>query len=305
MDTHYDWQLAVNEAPLKGEMSVLFSGWGKPVEGHYIGPAVHDFYLLHVVLDGEGVFETLGESYSLSAGDAFVIFPDILVRYEASHTKPWSYMWIGFAGEGTEQVLRGIGVTPDHAVIRGCPISRLSREFLRIRRSIGSSSESPALSNLEASAWLRMVLSGIGRVMRNNSDSARHEGQAGVNDDSAANAVMGSGHRSFRSVEQAIRLLTLQFGQYTSVDRIARDLGYHRSHLTKLFKDTTGLSPMQYLFKARMKKAETLLAGDLTVAQVAASVGYNDPLFFTKQFRKWSGESPTSFRKKLAERAGR
>lgn len=300
MDAHYDWQLAVNEAPLKGEMSVLFSGMGKPVEGHYIGPAVHDFYLLHVVLDGEGIFETLGESYSLGAGDAFVIFPDILVRYEASHTKPWSYMWIGFSGEGTEQVLRGIGVTPDNAVIRGCPITRLRREFLRIRRSISSSNESPALSNLEASAWLRMVLSDVGCVMRNN--SAWYEGQAGDNVDPARLAMIGSGHRSFRSVEQAIRLLTLQFGQYTTVDSIARALGYHRSHLTKLFKDTTGLSPMQYLFKVRMKKAETLLASDLTVAQVAASVGYNDPLFFTKQFRKWSGESPTSFRKKLAER---
>lgn len=292
MDTHYEWQLSINEAPLKGEMSVLFSGQGKPVEGHYIGPAVHDFYLLHVVLDGEGVFETLGENYSLSAGDAFVIFPDILVRYEASHTKPWSYMWIAFAGDGAEQVLRGIGVTPDNAVIRGCPITRLRREFLRIRRCIGSN-VSPAVANLEASARLRMVLADLGRVLHSGSI-----GQLGEKDVHSP----GSGYRFFRSVDQAIRLLTLQFGQYTSVDSIARALGYHRSHLTKLFKDTTGLSPMQYLFKVRMKKAETLLASDLTVAQVAASVGYNDPLFFTKQFRKWSGESPTEFRKRLASR---
>jgi AraC-like DNA-binding protein len=111
-----------------------------------------------------------------------------------------------------------------------------------------------------------------------------------------------TGHRSFRSVEQAIRLLTIQFGQHMTVDGIARTLGYHRSHLTKLFKEATGLSPMQYLNKVRMRKAESLLAGDLTVAQVAASVGYNDPLFFTKQFRKWSGQSPTEFRRRLAER---
>ncbi|RIX52346.1 AraC family transcriptional regulator [Paenibacillus nanensis] len=301
METHYEWQLSINEAPLKGEMSVLFSGQGKPVEGHFIGPAVHDYYLLHVVLDGEGVFETLGESYKLSAGDAFVIFPDILVRYEASRTKPWSYMWVAFDGEGTEQMLRGIGIAPDNAVIRACPLTRLRRQFLRIRRSIGASG-TPALSNLEASAWLRMVLTDVGRVLQDGSSGqtgrADHAGMSGER----AVPYSGSGHRSFRSVDQAIRLLTLQFGQYTSIDQIARTLGYHRSHLTKLFKDATGMSPMQYLYKVRMKKAETLLASDLTVAQVAASVGYNDPLFFTKQFRKWSGKSPTAFRKHQAER---
>lgn len=297
MEKHYEWQLLVNDSPLKDDMSVLFSGQAKPMEGHYIGPAVHGYFLLHVVLDGEGTFETLGEKYRLTSGDAFVIFPDILVRYEASGTKPWSYMWIAFKGEGTEQVLRGIGITPGEAVIRRCPLTRLRREFLRVRAAL-SRGGSAALSNLEASARLRLALYDIGRARR-------ADQEAGVENGLAREAEeMRAGHRSYRSVEQAIRLLTLQFGQHTTVDGIARTLGYHRSHLTKLFKEATGMSPMQYLNKVRMKKAEALLAGDLTVAQVAASIGYSDPLFFTKQFRKWSGHSPTEFRRRLAEREG-
>ncbi|MCR2806460.1 AraC family transcriptional regulator [Paenibacillus soyae] len=299
MDKHYEWQLAVNEAPLKGEMSVLFSGQGKPVEGHFIGPAVHDFYLLHVVLDGEGTFETLGETYRLAAGDAFLIFPDILVRYEASGTKPWTYMWIAFEGEGTEQLLRGIGLTPAGAVVRGCRQSRLRREMYCLRTGL-SKADSAALSNLEASARLRQVLHEIGCALRRGRAEGGGTGEHGPADTEG----LPAGHRAFRSVDQAIRLLTLQFGQHTSVDSIARTLGYHRSHLTKLFKEATGMSPMQYLNKVRMKKAETLLAGDLTVAQVAASIGYNDPLFFTKQFRKWSGQSPTEYRRRLTEREG-
>ncbi|MEK3883556.1 AraC family transcriptional regulator [Paenibacillus sp. PL2-23] len=295
MATHYELQVSVNPAPLKGEMSVLFSGQGKPMEGHYIGPAVHDYYLLHIVLDGEGTFETLGEAYRLSQGDAFLIFPDMLVRYEASSTKPWSYMWVGFGGEGTEQVLRSIGITPGRPVVRGCALAKLRREVLRLRACL-TRGESPALSNLEASARLRLVLSELGGPLlaAERGNPADDEGAGG----------MATGGRSFHSVEQAIRLLTMQFGQHTTVDGIARALGYHRSHLTKLFKEATGMSPMQYLTKVRMKKAEALLASDLTVAQVAASIGYNDPLFFTKQFRKWSGQSPTAFRKKLAGGGG-
>src|SRR4051794_3984939 len=94
VEQHLSFTINVNAAPLKGEMSVLFNGKAQPVMGHFIGPAVHDYYLIHIVLDGEGVFETLGESYRCEAGDAFVIFPDILVKYEASMSNPWQYMWV-------------------------------------------------------------------------------------------------------------------------------------------------------------------------------------------------------------------
>lgn len=281
METHYSHSLSINAAPLRGEMSVLFSGKGQPVEGHFIGPAVHDYYLIHIVLEGEGVFETLGETYPCTAGDAFVIFPDILVKYEASMSKPWQYMWIGFSGEIVEASLSSIGITPDRAVIRGCSLQTMKRMFRSLRKSMERTAY-PALANMEAAGWLRLILYELGLL---------HPMEE------AESSALQS--RSYRQIDQAIRLLSLQYGQQLSIEGIARTLGYHRAHLTRLFKEATGLSPMQYLFKVRMKKAEELLEGDLTIAQVSASVGYNDPLFFTKQFRKWSGQSPTEFRRAL------
>lgn len=280
METHHRISISINSAPLKGEMSVLFSGKGEPVEGHFIGPAVHNYYLIHIVLDGEGMFETLGETYPCKAGDVFVIFPDILVKYEASMSNPWQYMWVAFSGDIVEASLSSIGITPDRAVIRGCSLPAMKRMFRSLRKSV-ERTDYPELGNMEASGWLRLIMYELGRL---------HQTEGKVN---------AQPSRSYRQIDQAIRLLSLQYGQPLSIEEIARTLGYHRAHLTRLFKEATGLSPMQYLFKVRMKKAEELLEGELTIAQIAASVGYNDPLFFTKQFHKWSGQSPTEFRRVL------
>ncbi|OBZ13895.1 hypothetical protein A7975_09245 [Bacillus sp. FJAT-26390] len=281
LESHHSLSLSINAAPLKGEMSVLFSGKGQPVAGHFIGPAVHDYYLIHIVLDGEGMFETLGKAYSLKKGDAFVIFPDILVKYEASMSNPWKYMWVAFSGEIVESSLSSIGITPDQGVICDCSLPVMQKMFRSMRRSM-EKTNAPALGNMESSGWLRLILHELGRLHLTESTAAD---------------VPAS--RSYRQIDQAIRLLSLQYGQQLSIESIARTLGYHRAHLTRLFKEATGLPPMQYLFKVRMKKAEELLEGELTIAQIATSVGYNDPLFFTKQFHKWSGQSPTDFRKNM------
>lgn len=281
METHHRITMSINTAPLKGEMSVLFSGIGEPVAGHFIGPAVHDYYLIHIVLDGEGTFETLGKTYSCSAGDAFIIFPDILVKYEASLHNPWKYTWVAFSGDIVEASLSSIGITPDLAVIRGFSLPTIYRMFRKIRKGM-EKTNAPALGNMEASGWLRLIFHELGRM---NLTRITEE------------IVPES--RSYRQIDQAIRLISLQYGQQLSIEGIAQTLGYHRAHLTRLFKDATGLPPMQYLQKVRMKKAEELLEGELTIAQIASSVGFNDPLFFTKQFHKWSGQSPTEFRKSL------
>ncbi|MDQ8737642.1 AraC family transcriptional regulator [Paenibacillus sp. LHD-38] len=281
METHQSFSLSLNRAPLKGEMSVLFSGKGRPVGGHFIGPAVHDYFLIHIVLDGEGTFETLGKAYPCKAGDAFVIFPDILVKYEASISCPWSYMWVAFSGEIVESALSSIGITPDFSVIKGCSLPAMQKLFRSIRKSMEKTNV-PALGNMEASGWLRLLLHELGSMYPTGNS-------AGSTPES----------HSYRQIDQAVRLMSLQYGQQLSIEGIARTLGYHRAHLTRLFKEATGLPPMQFLYKVRMKKAEELLEGELTIAQIAASVGYNDPLFFTKQFHKWSGQSPTDFRRAL------
>lgn len=53
---HYHFTAGFNLAPDEIDLTVLFSGEGNPVPGHKMGPSVHDYFLIHTVLDGKGCF---------------------------------------------------------------------------------------------------------------------------------------------------------------------------------------------------------------------------------------------------------
>ena len=63
---------------------------------HNFGPAMHPAWLLHYVISGHGTFIIDGNTFSLGAGDIFVIPPYHEVHYFADELDPWHYMWIGY-----------------------------------------------------------------------------------------------------------------------------------------------------------------------------------------------------------------
>lgn len=67
--------------------------------GHIWGPASVPHVLIHKILRGHGVFQARNQTYHLTAGDAFIIMPGEIARWEADANDPWSYQWIGFLGE--------------------------------------------------------------------------------------------------------------------------------------------------------------------------------------------------------------
>lgn len=77
-------------------------------------------------------------------------------------------------------------------------------------------------------------------------------------------------------------------------------LSYKR--LAAVFKAETGQTMQQYHDRIKMAEAEKLLCSTMmTVAEISVSVGYSDPLYFSRRFRKLTGKSPTGFRRKAAE----
>lgn len=67
------------------------------------------------------------------------------------------------------------------------------------------------------------------------------------------------------------------------------------SGLTAAFRRATGLPPKRYLTTMRMRRATTLLEGtDHTVAEVARMVGYDNPLYFSRLYRSYTGLPPSA-----------
>lgn len=284
---HQYFSAGMNPTPHKDELAILFSGEGRPNGLHSIGPAIHDYYLIHTVLAGQGQFVIRDKSYSCSTGDTFIIFPGELFFYQASKEQPWHYLWVGFTRHGASALMDVLGVSPDQPVIRDSVNPQIKSYYDQLQSCFQSNLQSD-LANLAAGGWLRLLLQEFAL--------AQHK----------LNIILPTLDSSIdRVVKQAIQFLTLQFTQTISIDQLSSMLGYHRTHLSKLFKQTTGLSPMQYLLKIRMQRAELLLASSITIDQVASSVGFSDALYFSRKFRKWKGQSPTEYRNTLRNKPKR
>jgi AraC-like DNA-binding protein len=282
MNPEHDYfSLGMNPSPADGELTVLFSGEGKPQRLHGIGPAIHDYYLIHTVLGGEGVFIIRDQEYHCSLGDTFIIFPGELFSYKADGFQPWHYIWVSFVGHGAAELMGTLGVSPEQPIIHASLNPKIRGYYNELYHCFKSNNP-PELSNLEAGGWVRLLLQQFGLAKLKLNDVK-------LTLDTTIDHV----------IKQAIQYLTLQFTQPISIEHMSNMLGYHRAHLCKLFKQATGLSPTQYLLRIRMQRAELLLATSMTIDQVASSVGYSDALYFSRKFHKWRGQSPSAYRNTL------
>ncbi|CAN5463978.1 two-component regulator propeller domain-containing protein [soil metagenome] len=81
-----------------------------------------------------------------------------------------------------------------------------------------------------------------------------------------------------------------------NVSTLTDEIGMSRPVLFRKVKMLTGLSVVELIRSVRMKKAQRLLSQKgMTVAEVAFSVGFNDPKYFSKQFRSEFGKSPSEY----------
>ena len=73
------------------------------------------------------------------------------------------------------------------------------------------------------------------------------------------------------------------------------------TNFRKRFKAYTGLAPAQYRLRARLEKAERLLAdSDATIESIALDLGFYDTAYFCKVFRRQTGRTPVRYRREYA-----
>lgn len=107
-----------------------------------------------------------------------------------------------------------------------------------------------------------------------------------------------------------ISLLTYRIRQYVethfhepdlSINQMALDLHFTPAYLCQIFKSETGITINTYINTFRIKKAkDLLLTEDIRLYEVSSCVGYNDPNYFSRQFKKQVGMTPSEYRERHA-----
>ena len=96
------------------------------------------------------------------------------------------------------------------------------------------------------------------------------------------------------------KYLKNHFREEIDFGALSEELGYSSAYVSRTFTRFRGESPVRYLTSLRMKEAKKLLAmTEESVARVGELVGYPDQFYFSRTFRKETGENPTEYRKRV------
>lgn len=99
-------------------------------------------------------------------------------------------------------------------------------------------------------------------------------------------------------VEQTKSILEKEYSHNFELERLAETVGMNASYISRLFKYKTGQTITDYLIGIRIAKAKALLVGqpDLKNYEIAEMVGYSDPVYFNKLFKKMCGMTPKDYK---------
>jgi AraC-like DNA-binding protein len=240
---------------------------------HSFGPAVRDYYLFHLVIDGKGVFQYENQEVALEKQQIFMIMPGEITYYEADKLMPWTYYWFGISGIGALGLAEMMGFGKDKRVVNMTVFLDIIVEKLRLfvdRRLIQRSDQLLEISDFYAIVSL---------ICKNNEVS---------NDDNMT---------KHSHISLAIEYMKKNYIRQISVQDISDYMGIDRTQLFRLFKEKMDKGPQEYLIAMRIGKAEEMLKmTDLPVRIIAYSVGYPDPYHFSKLFKKKTGMSPSKYR---------
>lgn len=100
-------------------------------------------------------------------------------------------------------------------------------------------------------------------------------------------------------MESIVAYIQQYYREKINVTKIAEKFQIERRRLAYLFEKHTGLSPNAYITAYRISKAKELLERvDLSIAEVAERVGYDDCFYFSRVFKKQTGYAPSTYRRK-------
>ena len=236
------------------DLCLIYCGWEYCEPGHRYGPNMRTTYVLHIIRSGRGTLEIHNQKYELTAGDAFLLCPDVEAWYEADWEDPWSYMWVGFTGYRAQEY--------------------------ELNSYIDGILEAHQLSytdELKRNGYLMLFFATL-------MEDYKKIVPAIANQHSYPGSVY---------VKHAMEYIAYHYREKIKINELADYIGVNRSYLTSSFKKAIGCSPQEYLVNLRMEKARDMLRNTgMQINAIAAAVGYQDQLAFSKILSSISERAP-------------
>ena len=102
----------------------------------------------------------------------------------------------------------------------------------------------------------------------------------------------------YKVISEGIRYLQTSTTSDISIKDIAEMCSVSECYFRRLFKEYSGMSPVEYLTRNKIQKAKTHLRYDnISIAEIASLSGFSDCSYFTKKFHEYTGKTPGEYKK--------
>lgn len=231
----------------------------------------HDHYLMYLI-NGELCVFLDGIEYHVPSGCAVLFPPEREYRYRKVGDADVQYLWTHFTGYDSVEILKRLGFG-ESGVFRVGIDENISAMFMQLMENFMLRDKYFYEAN--ASKLTEILI-----AMRRRIDCCAKTAE--------------SRSRIFKS----IRFIHANYTKELTNRRLADIEHLSVSQYIELFKRCTGKTPHSYIIDLRMRNACDLLSRqDLTIAQAAQAVGYNDAHYFSRLFKAYRGVSPEKYRK--------
>ena len=232
-----------------------------------------DYQLLYIV-SGKGHFYFHGEDRVVYAGRMVLIQPRQEQRYEYfGEDKPEVY-WVHFTGSDVKNILHSYNIPMDDPIFysgASSTYSYLFKEMIHELQNCKTGYED----------LLTMYLRQIFLLVQRTRQEERPTVSTYIQEE----------------MEFARRYFNEHYNEPISIQEFAESRNMSVCYFQRNFKQIVKHTPMQYLLTIRVNNAASLLeTTDYSMAEIAAIVGYEDPLYFSRLFRKIKGVSPRDYR---------
>lgn len=264
---------SIAKDPLLSDLFPTATGSFGRAPGHFVQrqAGIADFILIFV-REGKGWVRT-SDREDVQAGQFFLIPAGIPHCYGADDFDPWAIQWVHFRGRSAAAFA---GLFP--AEHPGAPISVPPGTAERLNFSSVFECLEPGYTRtnlLAAAAHLRTLLTGLYRHL-----------------------ATGARTTSGDAIRQSLKWMAQNLDRSSSLPELARAAGLSIPHYSSLFKQATGFSPVEHLLRLRIQRACQLLdTTGLRVNEIATEVGWDDPYYFSRCFRRITGQSPRDYRR--------
>jgi AraC-like DNA-binding protein len=225
---------------------------------------------------GQGWCEIESNRHEVKAGQILVIPAHRAHSYGASKINPWSIRWFHATGQQLPDYLDALGTTAANPLVFLGEDPLLDTLFEEVLTELESGYT--VLNLIYVSQALAHLL---GAMIRR-----RHTNWVGSPDPR-------------QKIVRSIEMMRAHLDRPLRMSQLAAMANISAAHFTDLFKAQTGYAPKDYFTRLKMHKACQLLdSTSLPVKEIANQVGYEDPLHFSRVFKRINNLSPTDQRKR-------